>query len=137
MCYFWKPKSHKITALNHTSHIDYILTSSDKDVDNFCVLDPDVNFSGHLPLFVVITCFVTSVDQRQCSSSTRRPKVTTEQLRWDRANLNVYYYSTGERLAPFLPLLNSLLDSHLDIYGDDSSSLHKNFLLYTSDAADE
>ena len=97
------------TALNHISHIDYILTSSDNDVDNFCVLDPDVNFSDHLPLLAVITCSVTSVDQSQCSSSTRRPKATTEQLRWDRADLNAYYYSTGERLAPFLALLNTVI----------------------------
>ena len=79
------------SALNHTSHIDYIRASSDEDVDNFCVLDPDVNFSDHLPLLAVITCSVTGVDQRQCSFSMRRPKTTTEQLRWDRADLNAIY----------------------------------------------
>ena len=60
------------------------------------------------------------------SSGTGSPGQTRTKGRKTAVCVCVYYYSTGDRLAPFLPLLNSLLDSHLDIYGDDNSSLHKN-----------
>jgi len=37
-------------ALNHQSYIDYVFTSTSAAVNKFEVLDPDVNFSDHLPL---------------------------------------------------------------------------------------
>jgi len=36
-------------ALGHDSCIDYILVSNNHDVIDYAVLDPDVNFSDHLP----------------------------------------------------------------------------------------
>jgi len=37
-------------SLGQQSRIDYILTSATNDITHFEVLDPDVNFSDHLPL---------------------------------------------------------------------------------------
>ena len=39
-------------------------------------------------------------------------RASTEQLRWDKADLNAYCYSTGEQLHPYLVLLNDLLDNY-------------------------
>ena len=41
-------------SLNHESRIDYVLVSDASDVSQFTVLDPDINFSDHLPLFHVV-----------------------------------------------------------------------------------
>jgi len=43
-------------ALNQQSHIDYILGSSEWDFSDFVVIDPDINFSDHLPLFATFKC---------------------------------------------------------------------------------
>jgi len=43
-------------ALNQQSHIDYILGSSECDFSDFVVIDPDINFSDHLPLFATFKC---------------------------------------------------------------------------------
>ena len=51
-------------ALGHSSCIDYILVSSAPSVRNFAVLDPDVNFSDHLPLNVTLSCSVLSNAKR-------------------------------------------------------------------------
>ena len=40
----------------HSSCIDYILVSSPSSVCNFAVLDPDINYSDHLPLKVTLSC---------------------------------------------------------------------------------
>jgi len=37
------------TALNHQSRIDYMLSSCADDITDFAVVDPDINFSDHLP----------------------------------------------------------------------------------------
>ena len=42
-------------ALHKHSYIDYMLTSCLDDVTEFDVLDPDVNYSDHLPPFARIT----------------------------------------------------------------------------------
>jgi len=106
-------------ALIQASHIDYSVTSSDKDVANLCVLDLDINFSEHLPLLAKVICSINNVDRRQCCSDTR--KAATRQLRSDKADPNVYFYSTGEQIAPLLALLNNLLGNYIDI---NSNSMH-------------
>ena len=42
-------------SLDQCSHIEYILVSKVNDVTCFTVLDPDVNLSYHLPLFVELS----------------------------------------------------------------------------------
>ena len=43
-------------ALHHQSTIDYILVSSCDCVCDFDILDPDINFSDHLPLILPCVC---------------------------------------------------------------------------------
>jgi len=46
------PFTYVNSALNQHSYIDYIAVSSDIIVNKFSILDPDINFSDHLPLYV-------------------------------------------------------------------------------------
>ena len=56
-------KTHVATYINdslhHQSTIDYVLTTSRECVIEFDVLDPDINFSDHLPIIIT---FVYSAD---------------------------------------------------------------------------
>ena len=77
------------TALNHQSTIDYIVTSSIDSIADFAVLDPDINFSDHLPIMAVCKYIVTNdgrTDARttnNCDSDNSLPV----HYRWDHADL--------------------------------------------------
>jgi len=45
-------------------NIDYILTSATNDITHFEVLDPDVNFSDHLPLVCDVSDGVHAVNNQ-------------------------------------------------------------------------
>ena len=47
------PATYINEALNQQSYIDYVLVTC-QDVSDFAVLEPDINFSDHLPLFLTI-----------------------------------------------------------------------------------
>ena len=89
-------------ALNHESQIDFVLVSHNMNLDNFKVLDPDVNFSGHLPL----TATITYLDQNVTTQVSTMP--TQKYLRWDRTNTEAFYYYTGAHLHPLLVTLNKM-----------------------------
>ena len=91
-------------ALNHESQIDYILVSCTMKLNNFEVLDPDVNFSDHLPLSATIT--YSTINQGLTSQESSTP--TQKYLRWDHANIDAYYYYTGAHLHPLLNALNEM-----------------------------
>jgi len=79
-------------SLNHYSQIDYILTSA-ATVIGFTVLDPDINFSDHLPL---------KTDDCPTSVCTNKSDNTylRKQLRWDQAdNCRYFYAATGVLLT--------------------------------------
>lgn len=53
-------------ALGHSSCIDYILVSCPSNVYDFAVLDPDVNFSDHLPLKMTLLCYFSARVKKIC-----------------------------------------------------------------------
>jgi len=85
--------------LKQSSHIDYMLVSDSSEISDFLVLDPDINFSDHLPLRAKLS-FHSSChhanDFPLCSDSNTRPVST--QLRWDKADRASYYYYIGLHL---------------------------------------
>lgn len=94
-------------ALNNQSSIDYILISDKSIVTHFEILDPDINFSDHVPLL----CTANIV--RYTSSPTSSPNnastcSSVKQLRWDHGDLNSYYYFTGQYLQPIISELDQL-----------------------------
>ena len=74
-----KVNTYVNTSLN--SQIDYSLVSAAADVINFSVLDPDINFSDHLPLMIELACGCDMSAFKTNSGELPQCK----QLRWDRA----------------------------------------------------
>ena len=69
ICYFpirSSPATYINEALNQQSYIDYVLVIS-QDVSDFAVLEPDINFSDHLPLFLTIA--MSSSGVKSCDHS--------------------------------------------------------------------
>jgi endonuclease/exonuclease/phosphatase family metal-dependent hydrolase len=73
-------------ALNHHSTIDFMITTAPKQIVDYAVLDPDINFSDHLPLLSELTI----LSQRTIADATKNAELTASahiQLRWDHADL--------------------------------------------------
>ena len=93
------PSDCKATYVNdylgQQSYIDYITTSSPGSVLAFNVLDPDINFSDHLPLYASIRyCAPTNPldtvgESRHFAANNNRH--VHKKLRWDKADLDSYY----------------------------------------------
>jgi len=71
-------------------------------------LDPNTNFSDHFPLTVSVLCSISAGNIKKGSSSNSIP---FEQyfLRWDKADINLYYYYTGQYLEPYLQQVDEAL----------------------------
>jgi len=98
-----KTATYVNTALNHYSTIDYMLLSSPNNLIDFEVVDPDINFSDHLPILATVTCQA----EVKASNKSQASKIT--QLRWDHADLVSYYYYTGCLLQPVLTEVNNIV----------------------------
>ena len=83
-------------SLGHCSVIDYFLCDADDVILDYCVLDPDLNLSDHLP--VALRCKCTYQPVMPATDELQRSKV--KQLRWDHADLLSYYNTTMHLLYP-------------------------------------
>ena len=90
------------SSLNQQSCIDYILVSSRDQVCAYDVIDPDINYSDHLPLFISLT-HPSTVSTEEVR---KHNVLTSPQLRWDRADLVSYYDFTRCKLEPLLNSVN-------------------------------
>lgn len=94
-------------ALRHESCIDYVLVSDPHQVIDYGVVSPDINFSDHLPLAVVMKGVVYDsrpIDKQKCDS-----KSIQLQLRWDKGDLISFYQFTGYFLTPLLAEVEKML----------------------------
>jgi len=87
-----------------------MLVSASKDITQFAVLDPNVNFSEHLPLFcnVIVS---TDSDAHTCnnkSAAKHSNKPVHTQLRWDKAGRAAYYLNTGYQLQPYVVAVRNI-----------------------------
>jgi len=94
-------------ALGHSSCIDYILVSSPSSVRDFAVLDPDINYSDHLPLKVTLSCSFSADVKR--NTSTRKNDVSELYLRWDKADIASFYAYTGSQFSVLCNKLDEIL----------------------------
>jgi len=75
-------------ALSQQSRIDYILASPDCHITGFSVVDSDINFSDHLPLFVVVKCFTS---KHKCKDVKNKKSVPTQKYpQWYKSDHNAY-----------------------------------------------
>ena len=89
-------------SLQHFSKIDYFLCNRVK-VTLFDIIEPAINYSDHLPLWLSCTVKFNNVDSTLLTKQTQMntdPNVT--QLRWDRADTVSYFYSTQTYLQPII-----------------------------------
>jgi len=89
------PYTYVNEAQNYYSNIDYFVYNN-AQVRNFSVIEPDINFSDHLP--ISITCTVSNVSYHFPD----KKNVPVDHLRWDHADLLAYYNSTQVYLQPIL-----------------------------------
>ena len=89
------------TALNHSSCVDYILTSDPDSVHNFDVIDEGSNLSDHLPLVMRLQCNITEKVKRHSIPAQNNESRQTY-LRWDHADLASFYSFTGSKLQCLL-----------------------------------
>lgn len=95
-------------ALNHQSCIDFALSSNTEETSDFAILDPDMNFSDHLPIVVTITCSISSGSKRNANISNKVPP-SQSYLRWDKADINSYYDYTRIQLQQVLLKIENAL----------------------------
>ena len=101
-------------ALNQQSYIDYSLTINPTCVNAFKVIDPDVNFSDHLPLS--FTLLYTESDNVVTGPKTSdKTQASERRLRWDKADLSEYYHSTNVFTQLSIEI-NEKVESCRDIY---------------------
>lgn len=101
-CDKWCDSSLQFTychaSLGHRSFVDHILISGSLEhtVQSCAILDSGTNLSDHLP--VTLKLLVTdSIDHGVSHRATKDVKLT--KLRWDKANLNNYYWDTFNNLS--------------------------------------
>jgi len=87
-----------------------MLVSSGDQVRQYDVIDPDINYSDHLPQFISLI-YTSPVSTNQVR---KHNLLTSPQLRWDRADLLSYYDFTRSKLEPLLASFNHLT-SQLDV----------------------
>ena len=94
-------------ALSQQSYIDYMLTTRTSDVLAFEIIEPDINFSDHLPIMVSFKCVVSSHIEKGNGRKSNRA-YNQKQLRWDKADLSSYYQYTGQNLQFILQDVQNL-----------------------------
>ena len=112
------PGKAKPTYVNesqgHSSVIDYFVCDCVNSILDYCVLDPDINLSDHVPIAIRCRC-VYDADSL-AADATDRPKVKT--LCWDYADM-LGYYATTMRLL--YPLHDGLIAFESSLYALSSS----------------
>ena len=104
---YQKVPTYVNNALGHSSCIDYTLVSSPSSVHDFAVLDPDINFSDHLPLKVTLSgSFSANV---KSNISTSKSDVSELYLRWDKADRASFYAYTGSQFSKLCNTLDEIL----------------------------
>jgi Reverse transcriptase (RNA-dependent DNA polymerase) len=91
-------------SLNCRSCIDYFLSSDTSQLVRFTVIDEGSNLSDHLPISVVVA---TSVNLNTQNEHVGAEPPTQSYLRWDHADLVLYYELTGRHLMEHYYLLKN------------------------------
>ena len=91
-------------SLNHKSCIDYVFVSQSlfANLLNVAVTDSGANLSDHVPVSVNFGGRVLSVNACKLSGMGKKCNYDDKCLRWDKADLRVYYDYTGMYLYPIL-----------------------------------
>lgn len=104
-------KMNEFTYINHSlghySCIDYLFVTDETRLLCYDVIEPEVNLSDHLPIIINYTFNIPVM--HQSSGVTNDCQRTVTQLRWDQADLLLYYNLTGMHLQNVLRELDECL----------------------------
>jgi len=75
------------------------------------VLDPDINFSDHVPLAITVRLSAALNNLGPAVNSIRAAH-DQRQLRWDKADLNSFYSHTYDQLSAVLDHINELSSAY-------------------------
>jgi len=78
-------------ALNQQSSTDFMLTSNIEKSLYFEILDPDTNFSDHLPIAISLTC-PTSIKCKKSNVAMDNLFPIQQDVRWDKVDNSSYYF---------------------------------------------
>jgi len=95
-------------ALNNQSYIDYALVSCPDSLSDFSILDPDVNFSDHLPIRLVVTAKISNSGSSELNNFDQSIFIQ-RYPRWDKADRGAYYEFTRLNLDQLSDQLDQLL----------------------------
>ena len=104
-------------SLNQFSWLDWMLISNDLShrLITFNIIESALNLSDHLPIIIEIPPILTGKENNQTAARNDDHNKSVLKLRWDKANLNLYYEKTRLNLQPimdnFVPLYGQVLDS--------------------------
>ena len=90
------------------------------------ILEPDLNFSDHLPISVSVACSIST--ERKNTSASRVSSPDQLHLRWDKADLNLYYFYTGHYLQPYFSQLEDAVNSCDNISPEMIDTLYNNII---------
>jgi len=108
-------------SLKQQSCIDYMLVSMGCNVTSFVVLDPNINFSDHVPLMMSLCASHKGDDVRPAKNASSEQSF----LRWDKADRASYYYFTGSKLEPLARTIDNTLQAYdLNINKFPANSIH-------------
>jgi len=93
-------------SLGQCSIIEYFLCDADDVILDYCVLDPDLNLSDHLPVALRCKCF----SQPIMPATEVLQGSIVKQLRWDHADLLFYYNTTMHLFICCTPCTMSCLN---------------------------
>ena len=102
-------------SLGHCSVIDFFVSDVYDDILDYCVLDPDINLSDHLPVAIRCKCTCQPVVPDTVVSIDSKVK----QLRWDHADLLSYYNTTMSLLYPLYYELTDFENNFLSLSNVD------------------
>lgn len=110
-------------ALKQESQIDYILCSKPDSITNYAVLDPDINFSDHLPLYAKISCTLLSQMTDVNVHDNDHDDPIVKHFRWDHGDLSSYYNYTGDGLHILLTNIDDMLSQYYNTDQVDVNNL--------------
>ena len=105
-------------TLNQYSYIDYALVSSGavsgsatckSSLRDFVIMDPAINFSDHLPISMSIACNLKARGTNRKAATSTTPRQYFP--RWDKGDLNAFYYFTGDNFMSLIKELDVLSSS--------------------------
>ena len=107
-------------SLGHASLLDYFLFTKPNDISDIFILDPDCNFSDHMPVMAEFWIRAKPFNRVLSDIYGTNKPASIECLRWDHADNVTYYEFCRSNLEPVLVEVNEAYFNRANISDDDA-----------------